>query len=93
MNPYGILFFFHYTSEESFGLGKWLSLAYSFPLKCPRLLLNVNDLISDCCVPGWSADCCYFPEAESYSTLFQIVFLYSSSFSSDCCAYSHYRAF
>lgn len=33
-------------------VGEMVVLAFSHPLKCPRLLLNVNDLISDCLVPG-----------------------------------------
>ena len=42
MDPYGIrsFFFFYCTSEESLGLGKWLFLAYSFPLKRPRLFVK-----------------------------------------------------
>lgn len=45
-DPGGDRNLFHCTSEDSFGLGKWLFLVYSLPLKCLRLLLNVNDLTS-----------------------------------------------
>lgn len=58
-------------------VGEMVVLAFSHPLKCPRLLLNVNDLISDCLVPGPAVCCCYFPKVDIYFTLFQIVFLYS----------------
>lgn len=66
------------TSEESVGSGKWLLLTYSFSLKCPWLSLHGNNLISDCCAPGPSVCYCYFPKVGSYSTSFQIAFLYSS---------------